>query len=214
MANMFWTKCPNTVIQDYNTRHGQNLSSPLSRWATFVVEEIYYLDDLDSNLNIHPNSAGSHNPDVIDMAHGRWAAGTAITALDLCAAALARQYCNWTGRNELSLRHFDINAASGKKRKQTLARRGNLPQAALTWVDGVLADPRYQTVLNARHSLTHSRLPRHYYISSGDPNRERMDFGITTNNNQIQIGVRDLVLESRDLAGEHVDRFLRVFDTL
>jgi hypothetical protein len=209
MANMSWTKSPDSVAQGYDARHGQNLSSSLFRWATFVVEELYYLDDLDSDWNNYLNHAGSHNPDIIDMAHGRWATGSAITALDLCAAALGRQYCNWTGRNEFDLRDFD------QQTTQTLTRRGTLPPSALAWVDGVLADPRYQIVLNIRHSLTHSRLPRHLRISlGGEPKKDRMDFKITINGNQIQIGVRDLVLQSKDLAGQHVDRFLRVFDVL
>ena len=150
------------------------------------------------------------------MAHGRWAVGSAITALDLCAAALGRQYCNWMGPNELDLRGFDISTASGRnRRKQISTRRGTLPRSALAWVDGVFADQQYITVLYARHALTHSRLPRHFRISGGgEYRRDRMDFKITIYSNQIQIGVRDLVIQSRDLAGDHVDSFLRVFDTL
>ena len=185
MANMSWTKHPDTVAQDYDVRHGRNLSSSLFRWATFVVEELYYLDNLDSDWNNDLNPTSSHHPDVIDMAHGRWATGSAITALDLCAAALGRQYCNRTGHYELDLRGFD------RRTKQTLARRGTIPASALAWVDGVLADSRYQTVFNARNPLTHSRLPRHFRISvGGEYKKERMDFKITTANNQIQIGVR------------------------
>jgi hypothetical protein len=208
MANMFWTKCPNTVIQDYNARHGQNLSSPLFRWATFVVEELYYLDDLDSNFNIHPNSAGSHNPDVIDMAHGRWAVGSAITALDLCAAALGRQYYKQSTQDQ-DLRQLN------QWLKGNAGRRSKFPLLARQWVDNVLNDSCYKIVLEARHSLTHSRLLRHLHASiGGESNMDRMDFKITIDNNQIQVGVRDLVLQSRDLAAKHVDRFLRVFDTL
>ena len=121
MANMSWTKHPDTVAQDYDVRHGRNLSSSLFRWATFVVEELYYLDNLDSDWNNDLNPTSSHHPDVIDMAHGRWATGSAITALDLCAAALGRQYCDRTGHYELDLRGFD------RRTKQTLTLLVNSP---------------------------------------------------------------------------------------
>ena len=216
MPNISWTKEPVTVVKNYEARCKSTLLSSLFLWATWAVEGLYYLDDLDSDWSNYSNPAGSHHPDIIDMAHARWASGTAITALDLCAAGLARQYCKWTGLNELDLRGFDVNAASGnRRRKQTLARRSNLRPSALAWVDDVLADPRYQTILNARNPLAHSRLPRHLRISiGGEPKKDRMDFKITINGNQIQIGSRELVLQSRDFAGEHVDRFLCVIDAL
>ena len=216
MANMSWTKRPDIVVQEYNARNGPDSSSSLFIWATFTVNGLYYLGDVDAVWDRHPDLSASHQPDTVDMAHARWAVGSAITALDLCAAALGRLYCNWSGPNELDLRGFDVNAvSSNKRRKQILARRLNLDASALQWVNDALADPRYQTVLSARHALTHSRLLRHLRISTGgDPNMDRMDFKITINGNQIQVGARNLVLQSRDLAGDHVDSFLRVFDTL
>jgi hypothetical protein len=206
MAKISWIKDPVTVIQDYNARHGSNSLGPLVLWATFVVEGLYYLDDLDADWDNNPIPTGSHNPDIVDIAHVHWATGNAITALDLCAATLGRRYCNWTNSNELDLRDFDTNT-----RKRATKLRSTLPQLALHWVNGVLADSRYTKVLEARKSLTHSRLIRHLQISAGVDTHERTDFNIT---GLARIGARDLVLLSRDLAGQQVDSFLQVIDAL
>jgi hypothetical protein len=81
---------------DYKRRHGQTPLSPLSIWAVWSVESLHDLDDLDASQADYPKAIGTHHADIVDMAHVRWAAGTATTALDLCAAALGRVYCGWT----------------------------------------------------------------------------------------------------------------------
>jgi hypothetical protein len=63
--------------------------------ASRCVNGLHYLADLDEHLV--PLDAAtdvlSHGWQVVDMAHVRWPAGSGITALDLCAAALGRLYC-------------------------------------------------------------------------------------------------------------------------
>jgi hypothetical protein len=61
-------------------------------WATSAVNGLAYLDDLDTALDGSPRMATGHDALVVDVAHARWAAGTAMTALDLCAAAIGLLY--------------------------------------------------------------------------------------------------------------------------
>jgi hypothetical protein len=200
MPRMTWTKDPSTVSQDYQARHGPNSLDPLFMWATHTVEALYYLGDLDKIQANPTNSNSPHDPVIVDMAHVRWATTTTITALDLCAAGLGRQYCNWTIRNEPDLRDF----------KQANNRR-QLPPSALQWVDAVLTDPRYKNVLNARNSLTHSRLIRHFVVNLGSSTPDpRTAFNV--NGSRIEAGT--LVATARDFAGEQVDAFLLVIDAL
>ena len=78
--------------------------------------------------------------------------GTAFLSLDLCAAALGREYGAWKGSRELDLRDFDQSI----KPVQSSARRNTLPPIPPPWVDDVLAESRYKIVLGARHPLTHA----------------------------------------------------------
>jgi len=71
------------------------------------------------------------------MAHVRWAAGSAITALDLCAAALGRLYCGITDDQ------LDLFVESARENHwKTLAnaagnrRAGSLLSAAITATRG------------------------------------------------------------------------------
>lgn len=124
MATKVWSKNPITVAQGYGARHGQNSVEPLFVWATWTAEGLFYLDDVDAVQINYPNLVHGHNPDIVDIAHVRWATGTAITSLDLCAAALGRVYCNVTGPHEMDLRDFDPNG-----KPKVLAKRALLSEA-------------------------------------------------------------------------------------
>lgn len=76
-------------------------------WAGSAVESLFYLTDLDAQIaSKTEDSPLGHNWQVVDHAHARWAVGTAITALDLCAAALGRLLAGYptTSGHELDLR--------------------------------------------------------------------------------------------------------------
>jgi len=208
MATMSWAKNPIEVVQGYETRHGQTPLSPLFLWAVWAVEGLFYLDDLDAGLFDSLNKFGVHNLDIIDIAHVRWATGTAITALDLCSAGLGRKYCGWTGKNELDLRNFDLQ--KDKKRAPNL--RSALPNKACSWVNDVLADARYKNIQGARNPFTHSWMNRHL-ISGGPVGHEsRTQFKLIATN--CQLGARTLVSDSRDLSSEYVNKYLQLVDTL
>jgi hypothetical protein len=199
-----WPQPPIRIIQKYEARRaGRGEISALILWATWSVEGLHYLDDLDA-LHRDCLPIASHSPDIINIAHVRWATSSAITSLDLCAAALARECCGWSGSRELDLRDFDPSAP----KKEILSRRKALPTAALVWVDVVLADQRYKDVQGARNPLTHSRLRRNLY-SSGPKHTE---FVVAATGTALR--ARDLVCHARDLATERVASFLDVVETL
>jgi hypothetical protein len=58
--------------------------------------------------------------------------------------------------------------------------------------------------LEARHALTHRRLPRHLYLSAGPGPTRRLDLSIRDQ----QVPVRKIVEDSRDLAFEMVSQLL------
>jgi hypothetical protein len=100
-------------------------------WAVWAAEASDYLEKLDAT---HPG--GDHHvpptnthPDLVDIAHVRWATGTAITAIDLCAATMGRLFCGITGPPELKLRDFD--------RRVNRRRRDRRPRWRRTWSDVV-----------------------------------------------------------------------------
>lgn len=209
MKSTFWSKNPVEVIRAYESRNGKSGISPLLLWATWAVESLYYLSDLD-NKAIDPSWINGHDPDVIDVAHARWATGTAITSLDLCAAVLGRVYYSHSGPNELDLRHFDPK--STKVRKDPKKHIKHLPFTALIWTENVLLDSRYKLIQGARNPLTHAWLGRTLTANRSKNHASRV---------QIQVfakapptGTHDIVMQSKELASERVDEFVQVIDGL
>jgi hypothetical protein len=204
MPIAFWRRDPITVLQGFESRRqGRGSTGALILWAVWATESLYYLDDLDSTYSTKSGQQITHHPHVIDIAHVRWGTSTSITALDLCAAALGRDCCNWTKATEPDLRDFD----SSSRKKGASALRGTLPPVATNWIDAVLADNRYKEIQGARNPLIHSRLIRN--LSMGDP---RTTFVITDTGNKY--AARDLVTLAKDLATDKVSDFLDVVNIL
>jgi len=97
MPPFIWTSEPTELIQSFETRHKNPLAGALFGWAAWAVESLHYLDDIDRAYDTSHKVIGAHRPDVVDVAHARWATGTCITALDLCAAGLGRSFCAHDG---------------------------------------------------------------------------------------------------------------------
>lgn len=201
-----WPKEPVDIIQKFEIRHSHPDAGALFAWAVSAVECLHYLDDVDRAFDVSQTNAAGHRPDVVDVAHARWATGTCITALDLCAAGLGRALCGHTGARELDLGDFD---PSGKPSRQIRARRAWLPLKAQQWLDNVLADPDYKAVKSARDWLTHSRLKRHFVLSAGGP-PQRLSLELPPN----KLPVRQLIEMTRDLATRRVSDFLKILPHL
>ncbi len=198
-----WSKSPIEIVQIFETRRkDRGPIGALMMWAVWGVETLHYLDDLDYEHHISRRNNPPHHPDIKDIAHIRWATVTAIASLDLCAAALGREYCAWNKTREPDLRDFD----PASNFTTTSKRRAMLPIPALHWVDGVLSDSRYLEVQGARNPLTHSRLLRSIFLN------EPTKFQISTTGNALT--VRDLVTLSKDLATDQINSFLKILEAL
>lgn len=192
-----WVFDPISLIQQFENQHSNPNAGALFAWAVSTVDSLYYLDDLDRNFDISGIPIARHRPDVVDVAHARWATSTAITSLDLCAAGLGRTFCGHIGQHELDI--ADIN----------VTRRAQLPLDAQQWLDDVRADSQYNDVKSARDWLIHSRLKRHFFLSVGSsPQRINLEI------NSVQLPVRDLVELARDLATRHVSAFISILPNL
>jgi hypothetical protein len=157
--------------------------------------------DLDAQIaGEGEDSPLDHNWQVVDHAHARWAVGTAITALDLCAAALGRLLA---GYPKPSGHELDLRRAQGLAQIHSHLSAG-------PWVMGVAADAGYDMVLNARHALTHRRMTqtiaRAFGGSSGN-GRSRTYLNVPSHGMPITVHVPDLILTARDTAFRHVDAF-------
>jgi hypothetical protein len=129
-------------------------------FAVECVDGLHYLCDIDEQLV--PLDAATdvlgHNWQVVDMAHVRWAAGSAITALDLCTAALGRLYCGISGDDA---RDLDLEGIKRREHRDALRAAQGDPAA---WAARVRGDYRYSQLLDLRHQLTHRVRPRHYKV--------------------------------------------------
>jgi hypothetical protein len=147
-----------------------DLQSALNTWAPteggyffisaiWTVDSLHYLADLDAAIPARPAAlVGGHDAMVVDIAHARWATGSAITALDLCAGALARR-CHLPQRPyEYDLRDLGSSGSGPIRSGRSFS---HLTPAAQRWVSDVEADADYSRILHLRYPLVHAHLRRH-----------------------------------------------------
>jgi hypothetical protein len=204
-----WPRDPGEVSRDYRLRHGADPPQTL-QWAVWAAEGTDYLEKLDAG---HPGGDSlvppcGFKPDMVDMAHVRWATGNAITAIDLCAATIGRLFCGPIHGNELSLRSFDP-ACAARYQTAVNGRRSSLPRDFLAWLDDTLADQRYIDLRSARNPFTHSWLQRHLFIG-GSGHTGRSQFTVV--GTSLQTNARDMVVASASLAIDRVRAFVEVVD--
>ena len=195
MPPFSWHADPMDLIRSFETRHQNPTSGALFCWAAWAVDSLHYLDDIDNAYDTSHATISGHSPDVVDVAHVRWATATSITALDLCAAGLGRAFCQHQGTHELDLADF----APGSHQD----RRTKLPPTARKWVDAVHADPQYKTIKQSRNFLTHSRILRHFTLAAGGP-PQRLQLEL----DGTKVEVRQLIENARDCATRHVSEFI------
>ena len=115
----------------------------MAAWAGWTVEGMDYLADIDSQ---RPTTySGQEEQRVVDLSHARWATVDAVTAIDLCAAALGRMHC---GYPDAKGREMDFGQAKGNA---TLLA---LPECT-AWLAGVRGDSEYASVKELRDALVH-----------------------------------------------------------
>lgn len=207
MPSAQWQTDPSAAIAAFEKRHPDPEAGALLLWAFSSVDALHYLVDLDAEYETSRSVPGGHSPDVVDIAHARWATGTCITALDLCTAGLARALGRHQGPRELDLGDF----ARVRPSEAMAVVIRVMPRPALDWIQAVLGDAVYAEMKAARDALTHRRVPRHLYASLGsaapDP---RLDLQVDTH----RIPVPRLIQDARALATGHLDNLLTLLPAL
>jgi hypothetical protein len=178
----------------------------LAAWAVDAVNALHYLRDLDE-LQYGPGRVlDDYSLPALDLIHVRWATATAITALDLCAAALGHLHepAEEAAKRQPRGERWDLSLRNFTKNERLLKW---LPSAARAWVQEVAVDPHYVMVLNARNPFTHSRVARRMQ-EHGLPRTVRDRFEIKIGNKTTTVDARELIVHATDLATAHVERFL------
>jgi hypothetical protein len=207
MPTFNWPADPGPEIQAFAQRHSNAEAGLLLIWATSCIDALPYLDEIDLAFDRTRKVSGSHRPDIVDLAHARWATGTCITALDLCVAAIGRALLKHPGPTELDLGDF---TPSTRNAKPVDRRRSATPPSALAWIDAILNDPEFPKLNDARHALTHRRLPVQLTLTFGEGPGKRLDLEVLGQ----QVPLRQLVEQARDFASSQVPAFIALLPTL
>jgi hypothetical protein len=169
--------------------------------ARDCVDSLYYLYDLDAAAQ--PNGFEDvlgHRWSTVDLSHARGASTTAITAIDLCAAALGRIHSGIEGDA------WDRSVVSALKDAKITA----IPGAA-EWLEEVAARPLYEIIRDARHLFTHQAHKHHAYMMVSEaehPLGKRMILPLKIGDIEALLSVREFIERARDLAHQEVASFL------
>lgn len=209
MPPIQWPPATRAAIELLGSRNSDASSCVL--WATSAVDGLAYLDDLDTARNGGARVANGHDALVVDVAHARWAAGTAMTALDLCAAAIGFLYLPPRHRyydmgNVLAVLDREIGGAA----TSSSSRPPGWPprQGVRPWIADLAAAADYQLIKAVRDPLTHRTLARNFGIAVGG-GPQRVDRTMLTVDGQADpVPVHVVVDTATRLAARHVGRFV------
>ncbi len=201
-----------------NSQHGAigHLASAAGRAA----ESLVYLAELDDRRFKGVWPVDGYQNDVVDDGHVRWAATGALTTLDLCMAAAARLggFALRPPRGEDSIRDYYAVTNSGKIKDN---RHLTIPPWR-TWIDGVVGDTRYETLLSVRNALVHADAFRIIHGTTGQLAGHSLRYGYSVGplippvqqSSHFKIMARDIVELSRDAALDHTRAFVAVLKSI
>jgi hypothetical protein len=202
-----WKQDPADAIRAIEKRRGRTReASALAFWARMSVESLHYLADMDDAVAHGSTPFLDHKSEIVDMANVYAATATAFAALDRCAGVLGQLYVHKKKpRNQTSLAQL----RPWSHRKDTEKRRAKLPADGRRWVRGVWIDLRYQKLKELRHPLTHHALNRTLVVTFGEikPHETRMSLRRHKAPSAPHIDSREIIVEARDSATEHVEAF-------
>jgi hypothetical protein len=197
-----WPVDPMEATQRLDERYSGTGASGLMLWAMWTVEGMYYLTDVDAVL---PPPPRAHNHEAVDLSHARWATVDAVTAIDLCAAALGRMHCEYPRKD----REMDFGIARENEILVALATPG-------AWIRAVCADKQYEQLRGLRDALVHRTARRRIDVGipsslgltgvGGPPRPSRVR--LTLSDPEEAIPVERLVPQCRDVARRHVAAFV------
>ena len=201
-----------------NPQHGA--IGHLALAAGRATESLVYLADIDDNRfkNIWPIDC--YNNDSIDDGHVRWAAATALTSLDLCMASASRLsgFAQRPPRGEDSIRDYYKVTNQGKIED----KRNLIISPWRSWVDAVVNDPRYETLLKVRNALIHADAFRIVHGTTGHLQGHSLRYGYNIgplippvqNSTHLKITSREIIELSRDISLKHVGEFVTILKSL
>jgi hypothetical protein len=187
--------------------------SPYATWARQSVDALWWLADVDDwAYSGDRRNLGEHDADTIDIAHVRWATGTAKTAIDLCAADLA------VGHN---IRSFwgdepeQMAATVGPEHLGKERYRHRLTAKTASWLSVLLNDPDYVALKTVRDHFTHRMTVRAALIRAPAPEdpRDRTNFAVRIPGINQRPDARELVVFSRDVATRYVESYFAAVST-
>lgn len=185
-----------------------------------ATESLVYLAHIDDDRfkNVWP--IDSYDNDTVDEGHVRWAAATALTSLDLCIASAGRLagFAQRPPRGEDSIREYYrvINAGT------IVDKRNLISPPWRSWVDSVVNDHRYETLLRVRNALIHADAFRIVNGTTGPMQGHSLRFGYNIGpliqpaqkSTHLKIMSREIIELSRDVSLEHVGEFANVLESL
>jgi hypothetical protein len=192
----------------------------LSTAAARSAESLVYLADIDDRRFGGAWPFDGYENDSVDDGHVRWAAAGALTSLDLCIAAAGRLvgFAINPPRKEDSIRDYYRISASG----QVVDNRNLVAVPWRAWIDCLIADPRYTTLLRVRNALMHADAFRVIHGTTGVLAGHALRFGYNTaalsfpsqTTAHTPISARDVVVLARDVAWTHVNAFAAALASL
>lgn len=201
-----------------NPQHGAigHLASAAGRAA----ESLAYLAEIDDLRFKDVWPVDEYQNDVVDDGHVRWAAAGALTSLDLSMAAAARLggFAQRPPRGEDSIRvYYRVTHAGNVEDKRYLVVP---PWRA--WIDGVVGDARYDTLLRVRNALIHADAFRIIHGTTGPLGGHSLRYGYNVGplvlpvqqSSHLTVMAREIVELSRDVAFDHVGAFVGVLRSI
>jgi hypothetical protein len=183
----------------------------LAFWAFKTCEGLHYLADVD-DYTFKKKAWLGHHPDTASDFLVKAATAGAITALDQCAAAIARRQVGAPQRdNEASVRDLQPFANTGSKFAAGRVPHRVLSAEARAWATGLWGDSRYHVVRALRNPLTHAALRRTLYGATAGaalpPHSLRPAFTASVGPVTGLVQARDAVSTAVAVATVHVERF-------
>jgi hypothetical protein len=163
--------------------------------ASWIVDGLHYLVDVDGHP-IDQRPAG-YPAAQVDHAHARWAVSDAITAIDLCAAALGRLLTDQYPQGKWD-QEMDFRDAENLLKNDADAG---------PWIAEVQSDPDHALLLEFRHAAVHRVIRRHATVSVGEGTVGSW-WTASLKKDAPQIDVGQLPAIARDFATRHVEAFL------
>jgi len=209
MPPIQWPPTTRAAIELLSSRNADASSCVL--WATSAVDGLAYLDDLDTARDGGARFANGHDALVIDVAHARWAAGTAMTALDLSAAAIGflylpprHHYYDMGNVLEALDKEIAVAQTSSSSRPPGWPPR----QGVRPWIVDLTAADDYQLIKAVRNPLTHRTLARHIGITVGGGPQRADRTMLKVDGQPDPVPVHVVVDTATRLAARHVGRFV------